>query len=100
MSQKCDRCGSPTHVTTMSYFNTDIICDECDDLEKLHPGYHEAKEAENAQVAAGNFNFEGTGLPIGYREWARAKKQELSLGERDTTDVLDILDEISTVADQ
>lgn len=68
---KCDRCGKETYVTTMSYFNTDIICGECSDLEQLHPSYKRAKEVENDHVRDGDFNFSGVGLPDNYGDWAK-----------------------------
>jgi hypothetical protein len=81
----CDRCGSPVSAFTMSYFNTDNICMECEALEQLHPDYHRAKAAENEQVERGNFNYEGIGLPPGYREWARTKRAELAATELEAT---------------
>ena len=47
----------------MSRFNTDIICDPCEKLERAHPKYREAQEAELAAVKAGNYNFPGIGKP-------------------------------------
>lgn len=71
MSQICDRCGNETFCTTMSYFNTQIICIECDDLEQKHPDFEAAREAENEEVRNGNYHFKGVGLPEGYEEWAK-----------------------------
>jgi hypothetical protein len=68
----CDRCGKETSVFTMSYFNTDSICIDCQELEQRHPDYKRAKEKENEQVRAGNYNFDGVGLPDGFREWAKS----------------------------
>lgn len=59
----CDRCGEETTSTTMSYFNTDIICPKCDDRERTHPRFEEARRIEREQVAAGNYNYKGVGLP-------------------------------------
>ena len=59
----CNRCNQETAVTTMSRFNTDMICLECDDKEQEHPDYQRAKDAEQAQVDAGNLNFPGVGKP-------------------------------------
>ncbi len=66
---RCDRCGKKTSVTTMSYFNTDVICQECDELERKHPSYERAREVENQHVRDGDYNFSGVGLPDGFREW-------------------------------
>jgi hypothetical protein len=51
----------------MSRFNTDEICLECEQLETQHPDYQKAKDAELAQVKAGNMNFAGVGLSHGYQ---------------------------------
>lgn len=61
--QTCDRCGAETISTTMSYFNTDIICPACDDAERAHPRFAEAREVELKHVQTGDFNFRGIGLP-------------------------------------
>lgn len=58
----CDRCGSPTGgYTTMSQFNTDVICMDCKDEEKEHPDYKKALDAEHDEIKKGNFNFPGIG---------------------------------------
>lgn len=61
--QTCDRCGRETLSTTMSYFNTDIICPECDKREREHPDFAEAQRIESEHVLAGNYSFQGVGLP-------------------------------------
>lgn len=60
---RCDRCGKDTIQTTMSFFNTDTICMECDDLERAHPLFEVAHRVETEEVMRGNYNFEGIGLP-------------------------------------
>jgi uncharacterized Zn finger protein (UPF0148 family) len=47
----------------MSRFNTDIICPTCEDREKRHPKYQEARDAEFKAVQRGNYNFPGIGKP-------------------------------------
>ena len=42
----CDRCGTPTHTTIGSYFNTQMICMSCEAKERKHPQYELAKEIE------------------------------------------------------
>ena len=59
----CDRCGKPLKSRTMSRFNTDCICPECDEAEKQLPGYKEAVEAEMKAIQEGNLNFPGIGFP-------------------------------------
>jgi hypothetical protein len=58
----CVRCGKQG-AFTMSRFNTDKICLECDAEERKHPLYSKAVEAELAAIKSGNRNFEGIGLP-------------------------------------
>lgn len=43
---KCQRCGGDATVSTMSRFNTQIICEPCEEREKKHPRYAEAAKAE------------------------------------------------------
>lgn len=59
----CVRCGAQHVITTMSRFNTDIICVPCEDKEKAHPLYEKAWEAELAAVKAGDYNYPGIGKP-------------------------------------
>ncbi len=47
----------------MSYFNTDFICLDCEEKERTHPAYAEAKRIEEEQVRQGNLNFKGVGKP-------------------------------------
>jgi hypothetical protein len=58
---QCERCGTETKATTMSMFNTDVICMPCKETERAHPRYEEACTKENAEIKKGNFNFEGIG---------------------------------------
>ena len=60
---KCPRCEKETNITTMSWFNTDMICIECTDREKQHPDYEKAKQANYDAEKGGNMNFEGIGCP-------------------------------------
>jgi hypothetical protein len=59
----CDRCGKTTVGSIMSVFNTDVICFDCKETESAHPDYEKARQAEADAVKAGNYNFEGVGLP-------------------------------------
>lgn len=59
----CDRCNNETHSFNMSYFNTDMCCNECIEKERAHPKYAEAKQIEYEECSKGNLNFEGIGLP-------------------------------------
>lgn len=60
---KCDRCGNETLATTGSYFNTEIICMNCSNIEREHPKFDEARRVETKAVQDGNFKFPGIGLP-------------------------------------
>ena len=59
----CERCNKPTHTTTNSYFNTQMICMSCVSKEEKHPDYDRAKRIELEQCLKGNLNYEGIGLP-------------------------------------
>lgn len=77
----CDRCGAETISTTMSWFNTETICQDCDLIEREHPDFEEARSVEThfvqIQMAAGaNINYDGIGLPDGYHEWAAKQDVE------------------------
>ncbi|WP_156146251.1 gamma-glutamylcyclotransferase [Desulfosporosinus sp. I2] len=54
---KCSRCGGPLDARTMSRMNEDILCMDCSELEKSHPRYKEAVEAERKHVKARNYNY-------------------------------------------
>jgi hypothetical protein len=60
----CDRCGKNTTTHTMSIFNTDEICMDCDKKERAHPLYAKAKEVEAEHVRNGDYNFKGIGKPF------------------------------------
>jgi len=60
----CQRCNKQSKVVTMSYFNTDIICMDCDKLERAHPKFKTAQDIELKAVQAGNLNFPGIGKPV------------------------------------
>lgn len=60
---RCDRCSGYANPYQMSRFNTDKCCMKCIRLEKKHPRYQDAYEAELAEVNRGNHNFVGIGLP-------------------------------------
>jgi hypothetical protein len=61
-SETCKRClGSTNNITTMSVFNTDVICRSCKSEEKKHPKYQEAVDAEFEEIKKGNYNFPGIG---------------------------------------
>ncbi len=63
----CDRCKKGMTSSTMSRFNTDMICETCEVKEKAHPKYAEARKAEHEAVQQGDRNFPGIGLPIELR---------------------------------
>lgn len=67
----CQRCDKETEHFTVSFFNTDLICMKCNEIEKLHPKYEEAKRIEHSEVVKGNYNYEGIGLPDDYNEFVK-----------------------------
>lgn len=60
---KCDRCRKESGCLTMSYFNTQMICLDCEDRERKHPRFKEAQEIETEMVRRGNYNYGGVGKP-------------------------------------
>lgn len=63
MKPQCERCGAETTISIMSRFSTNMICPDCQEIEKRHPKYRLAHDAEFLQVRAGRFNFQGIGAP-------------------------------------
>ena len=57
--ESCSRCGGALIARSMSRMNEDVLCMDCLELEKAHPRYQEAIEAELEQVKAGNYNYPG-----------------------------------------
>lgn len=68
---KCERCGKQAKVTTGSYFDTSIICMECDALEEKHPEHKRAKQIETDEVRRGNYNYSGIGLPSDWHDFVK-----------------------------
>ena len=62
-SSECVRCGKNVGAFTMSRFNLDRICMGCQEIEKAHPDYQQAVDAELKEIQAGNMNFVGIGKP-------------------------------------
>lgn len=61
---KCDRCQKEDCKSVrMSFFNTQMLCPECEDKERHHPMYQKAKDIEMMHVKQGNYNFVGIGCP-------------------------------------
>lgn len=58
----CARCHQASAMI-MSFFNTDMICLDCQEKEKDHPRFEEARDAEVAAVRRGEANFPGIGKP-------------------------------------
>lgn len=60
---ECNRCKAETNSYTVSWFNTEKICDECDKKELAHPNIKKAKDAERKACDKGDMNFQGIGKP-------------------------------------
>lgn len=60
----CARCDADFRgvASTMSRFNTEHICMECEADERLAPNYAAAHQAEHEAVTRGDYNFPGIGL--------------------------------------
>lgn len=59
----CERCSKESRSFTVSWFNTEVICDGCDDRERAHPEFERARRVESEAVMRGDYNFPGVGLP-------------------------------------
>lgn len=60
IQKTCDTCGGNLDAgRTMSKFNTDCICMDCAEKEKLDKGYAAAVQADIEEIKKGNFNFKG-----------------------------------------
>jgi len=60
----CPRCGTSMLSFSMSWFNQEEICLDCKEDEKQCPNYVRAREAELADLQAGNLRFAGIGLAV------------------------------------
>ena len=63
MALSCDRCNKKIHIQNKSMFNVDMICKECQRLEKDHPQFEKARDAVIDSISRGDYEFEGIGLP-------------------------------------
>jgi hypothetical protein len=59
----CERCHSYARERKMSFFNTDMLCKDCQIEEEKHPSFEKAKEKEASEIRKGNYNYPGVGLP-------------------------------------
>lgn len=75
MFSQCARCGDHSQSHTMSQFNEDLICLPCKDIERKHPDYEKAFNAEMRQIKNGNMNYRGIGLPDNYSEFVESLKE-------------------------
>src|SRR5205823_3034422 len=62
-AMKCQRCGQEAFASTMSRFNTEMICLACEQRERQHPDYPKAVAAEEEALKRGDLNFPGIGKP-------------------------------------
>lgn len=60
---RCQRCGRETAVSTGSYFDTSMLCPDCEEAERDHPDYGWVREQEEAAVRRGDYNWPGPGWP-------------------------------------
>lgn len=59
----CQRCGKSSDIHTMSMFDVALICLPCVELERTHPDYPRACDAESDALKKGDTNFKGIGYP-------------------------------------
>jgi hypothetical protein len=62
---KCDRCSASLtdKASSMSMFNTDVLCWDCVEKEQAHKLYGYACREERRAVAQGDRNYKGIGKP-------------------------------------
>jgi len=70
----CDRCNKKTNQYMMSFFNEDLCCLNCIEVEKSHPKYKYAREVELNHCKNKNYNFKGVGLPEDLNRYKIKKK--------------------------
>ena len=63
MGPTCNRCGETPNSLSMGMFNPQMICPECETIERAHPKFKEARDTELDELLKGNYNFPGIGLP-------------------------------------
>ena len=68
---ECERCKRETNTTIGSWFNTQMICEQCQLLESEHPLLEKAKRVEREACMNGDYNFQGIGLPKDLEEISR-----------------------------
>lgn len=71
----CARCGVRLVVSTMSFFDSSVICPHCEAIEREHPRYQEARKAELAALRRGDFNSPGIGVPKDLTERCREARR-------------------------
>ena len=59
----CQRCLKESNAHIMSMFDVSLICMQCHDAERHHPGYQKARDAELKALKQGDRNFKGIGYP-------------------------------------
>lgn len=60
--QHCQRCYEKSSCYIMSMFNEQMICQKCKTKEEARDDYKDAREADEAAIRQGNYNFKGVGL--------------------------------------
>jgi len=70
-TQVCQRCKQGTNITQMSFFNNQMCCSRCIEIERAHPAFQAARDAELQAIKNGDFNFPGVGLPHDLFQWAK-----------------------------
>jgi hypothetical protein len=61
--QICHRCGEEAETLRSSWFNTDMLCLNCRQVEGNHPLYAYAQYAAFVKAQTGDYCFVGIGLP-------------------------------------
>ena len=71
----CRRCFTETRVFSMSCFNDDDICLDCQDDERFCPNYGRARSVESSQLRSGLTMVGGIGLSLEDRVVLRDRRE-------------------------
>ncbi len=61
--KRCGRCGCNTTEVSISFFDDELICNDCEKKERLHPKYELAVREMMAALKKDKFAFTGIGRP-------------------------------------
>ncbi|WP_182101767.1 hypothetical protein [Niallia taxi] len=69
----CDRCNCEMRAYRISWFNGDVICHICQELEEQHPLFTYAKKVKNEEMLKRNRKFKGI---YAHLKWDEIQKRK------------------------